>query len=130
MACGQGVSVALVGPAPAPPTVYCTAKLNSQGCTPAISVVGIASASFGNGCTLRTTELLANKPGLYFHSTSGAQAQPFHGGFLCLQAPTKRHIASSSGGTAGTCDGVLSEDLNVYIASGSDPALATGSSAW
>jgi hypothetical protein len=36
----------------------------------------------------------------------------------------------NSGGTAGQCNGVLSEDLNTYIASGADPALVAGATIW
>jgi hypothetical protein len=111
--------------APAPVT-YCTAKVNSLGCTPAISVVGVPSASFGNGCTLRTRNFLGGQTGLFFHSTSGAQSSPFHGGVLCVSSPLRRHAAHTLGGTPGACDGLLSEDFNAYLASGADPALAAG----
>jgi hypothetical protein len=129
-AAGYWDTVASYGPAPSMPTVYCTAKINSHGCTPAISVVGIPSASFGTGCTLLTAQLIAQQVGLYFHSTSGSQAVPFHGGVLCVQLPKKRHPASGTGDLGGACGGLLSEDLNVYIASGADPALVPGATAW
>jgi hypothetical protein len=113
-----------------PPIVYCTAKPSSLGCTPSISMVGLASASFGNGCTVSTVDVIGNKNGLFVHSTNGLAAQPFHGGMLCLQPPLRRHSGRNSGGTPGLCDGVLSEDLNDYIASGVDPALVAGATIW
>jgi hypothetical protein len=123
---GPEATVALVERSATPPAVYCTAKVNSLGCTPAISVVGIPSASFGNGCTLRTRNLVGAQTGLYFHSASGAQSTPFHGGFLCVSSPVRRHAPLSSGGAAGSCSGFLAEDFNAYLAGGTDPLLVPG----
>ncbi len=114
---------------PAPKT-YCTAKTNSLGCTPSISLNAAPSATAGSGAVLRTTNVVGKKNGLYFHSTSGAIGAPFHGGFLCVKSPTKRHALLTSGGTPGTCDGVFSEDLNAYIAAGTDPNLVAGATIW
>ena len=47
-----------------------------------------------------------------------------------MQSPVRRHPVLNSGGTATLCDGVLSEDLNAYIASGADPALVAGATIW
>ncbi|MBI5433227.1 MAG: hypothetical protein HZA52_10395 [Planctomycetes bacterium] len=105
---------------------YCTAKVNSLGCSPTITLSGSASASSGSGALLQTTQALGQKNGVYFHGTQGSAANPFHGGFVCVQAPLKRHALLNSGGTGGTCSGVFQEDLNVYIASGADPALVAG----
>ncbi|MBI5434399.1 MAG: hypothetical protein HZA52_16315 [Planctomycetes bacterium] len=110
--------------------VYCTSKVNSLGCTPAISMTGAPSASSGTGCSLSTVNVIGNKNGLFFHSTTGPLGTPFHGGFLCVKSPTKRHAVLASGGTGGTCSGSFSEDLNVYIANGTDPALVAGASVW
>lgn len=68
--------------------------------------------------------------GLFFHSTSGGIALPFHGGFLCVKSPTKRYPVQNSGGTTGTCTGSFGEDLNAYIANGIDPALTVGIHVW
>ena len=114
------------------PTVatYCTAKTNSLGCAPSILISGSPSASAGSGCTLSTSNLLGKVVGLYIHTTAGAQAKPFHGGWLCIQTPLRRHPVSSSGGTLGSCSGVLSEDFNAYIASGADVSLVAGTTVW
>jgi hypothetical protein len=109
---------------------YCTAKTNSLGCSPFVSLSGLPSASAGLGCTISAAAVLSQKVGLFLHSTAGAAALPFHGGTLCVQAPLKRHPASSTGGTGLGCTGVLSEDLNDYIASGADPALVAGATVW
>jgi hypothetical protein len=112
------------------PTTYCTAKVNSLGCSPSIAMSSAPSAASGWNCALSTTNVLGNKSGLFFHSTSGALGAPFHGGFLCAKSPTKRHAVQNSGGTAATCTGNFSEDFNAYIASGVDPALVAGAQVW
>lgn len=109
---------------------YCTGKVNSLGCTPAISMTGAPSATAGTGCTLSTVNVIGNKNGLFFHSTTGSLGAPFHGGFLCVKSPTKRHATQNSGGTGGTCNGVFNEDFNAYIAAGTDPALVAGAPVW
>jgi hypothetical protein len=113
-----------------PPVVYCTAKTNSLGCTPAIAISSAPSASAGSGCTLSVGNALGKKSGLFFHSTNGAASTAFHGAFLCVQTPLVRHAIANSGGTNGACDGVFTEDLNAYIASGADPALVAGAHVW
>ncbi|MCC6405877.1 MAG: hypothetical protein IT453_01835 [Planctomycetes bacterium] len=114
----------------AQPTVYCTAKVNSLGCTPSISLSTFPSASQGSGCTLSATNVIGNKNGLFFHGSVSAAAAPFHGGYLCVASPLIRHTVQNSGGTPGQCDGVLSEDFNAYIAGVFDPLLGPGVQVW
>lgn len=109
---------------------YCTAKVNSLGCTPSIAMSNAPSASEGAGCMLTTTNVLGNQNGLFLHSTNGAQAASFHGGLLCVNPPLERHAVETSTGTAGTCNGTFREDFDSYIASGADPALVAGASVW
>lgn len=105
---------------------YRVAKVNSLGCSPAIELLGSASASAGSGATLRTTLVIGQKHGIFFHGSQGPASVPFHGGVLCVQGPPKRHALLHSGGTGATCTGVFQEDLNAYIASGADPAIVAG----
>jgi hypothetical protein len=114
----------------APPTSYCTAKTNSLGCLPSISLSSLPSASAGSGCTLSTTQVIGNRSGLFFHSKTGPIAAPFHGGFMCVKSPTRRHALWNSGGTSGVCDGVFTEDFNAYISTGADPGLVAGVNVW
>ena len=128
---GQLPHSSALGPAcSTPATIYCTAKTNSLGCTPSIGMFGQAGMSYNSGCTLTMVNVMGQKSGLYFHSTVGAQAVPFHGGLFCVRMPMKRHALLNSGGTAGTCTGVFAEDFNAYIASGKDPALVAGATIW
>lgn len=109
-------------------STYCTSKVNSQGCTPAISWSGAASASAGSGFTLDASAVLNQKSGVLFYGTSGRAVLPFHSGFLCLAPPRRRTAVQDSGGSASgaDCSGVYSLDFNAWIASGVDPALVAG----
>ena len=111
-------------------TEYCTAKHNSLGCLPSIGMLGAPSASAGSGCALSVSNLVGGNLGIFIHSTTGAQALPFHAGLLCIQPPITRHGVLATGGTSGSCSGVLSEDFNAYVASGADPALVAGADVW
>jgi hypothetical protein len=77
---------------------YCTAKTNSLGCVPAITTLNLPSKSASN-FTVRANNVLNQKNGLLFWGY-GPLSTPFHGGTLCVAAPTLRTPAVSSGGTA------------------------------
>jgi hypothetical protein len=99
-----------------PPVLYCTAKLNSQACTPSIGFLGNSSATAGTGFTLRTTNVINNKPGLYLYTNAGRAAIPFQGGVRCVNTPLKRSIPLGSGGNPppNDCSGVFSLDMNAF----------------
>lgn len=97
---------------------YCTAGTSTNGCVPAISATGHASASVSTGFTLSLANLEGQKSGLFFYGLSGPIASPWgSSSVLCVKAPTQRMLTHNSGGTAGACDGTLSEDWNAFIAS-------------
>jgi Tol biopolymer transport system component len=101
------------------PQSYCTAGTSTNGCVPAISGAGQASASAVTGFTLSLTGVEGQKSGLFFYGIAGPITSPWGAGgtsVLCVKAPTQRLTTQSSGGTAGACDGVLSEDWNAYVA--------------
>ena len=109
-------------------STYCTAKLNSLGCTPAISATGSASATAGSGFVIAATQVRNQKPGLLLYGGSGPAATPFHGGYLCAAPPRHRTPLQTSGGsTSGNdCTGSFSFDFNAWIATGADPTLVPG----
>jgi len=109
------------------PQVYCTGKVNSQGCTPAIAFNGYASVGANQTFQISCTNVLNDKSGLLFYGFAQTAA-PFQGGFLCVQPPTVRTAVQLSGGPIGfpSCLGSYSFDFNAHIRSGVDSRLVTG----
>jgi hypothetical protein len=110
-----------------PPQPYCTSKVNSLGCTPAIGWSGLPQVS-GGSFLIECTQVLNQRAGLLFY---GFQPQflPFQGGRLCVRAPTVRTPVANSGGHPAPpddCSGVYSFDFGARIHSGVDPALSAG----
>lgn len=107
---------------------YCTAKVNSQGCSPSISAAGTPSAGAVAGpFDISITELINNKPGILIYGFGAAEI-PFQNGLLCIQPPVTRTPLTNTGGNPppDDCSGVLTFDFNVRIQSGVDPALVPG----
>lgn len=100
------------------PATYCVAKMNSLGCTPAISFSGTPSASAGSGFTVFSTNMRNNSSGILFYGLNGRQALPFQGGFLCVRAPILRTPTINAGGNPppGDCSGVFAIDMNAFAA--------------
>jgi hypothetical protein len=109
----------------APAVVYCTAKLNSQLCVPAIAASGYASVSNSAPFTISASSILNQKTGLLFYGYQ-ANATSFQGGTLCVHAPIKRTATMNSGGspTGTNCTGTFAFDFNALIQAGGDPLIA------
>lgn len=109
------------------PRAYCTAKINSQGCTPAVQWVGTPSATLLAPFRIQAHSVLNNKAAILFYGHAAA-ATPFRGGTLCVQAPFKRTaLQDSQGGPPpDDCSGFLSFDFNHHVRTGGDPALVAG----
>jgi hypothetical protein len=115
------------GPAPSVAT-YCTAKISSQNCTPAIRASGYPCAAAYKGFTIQATEVPNQQPGMLIYSATGAQSLPFQGGTLCVAPPVRRTPGLGSGGNpapANDCSGSFSIDFNTfnYQASSGAPPL-------
>jgi len=96
---------------------YCTAKLNSLFCLPAIHGTGTPSASSGSGFTVSCTNVINQKPGLLLYSVTGRAASAFTGGTLCVASPIKRTPGMNSGGSppgGDDCSGVYAIDFNAF----------------
>ncbi len=109
------------------PTIYCAAKVNSQGCTPALSTSGTPSASDPNPFRIDAGQVLNRKNGILFYGwTPGVM--PFQGGSKCVMAPMRRTMIQNSGGNPppDDCSGTYTYDFNARIRSGADPLLAAG----
>ncbi len=99
------------------PQAYCTAKLNSLGCTPQIAAVGSPSASANSGFIVSGANVRNQKPGLLLYSVSGRNSMPFQGGFLCVMTPLRRTPATNSAGSAlpaNDCSGAYAIDMNAF----------------
>jgi hypothetical protein len=105
-----------VGFPPPAPTIYCTAKTNSLGCTPSIGFAGSSSATAGSGFTVAAAFEINNKPGLMIYSNTGQAAVPFVGGFRCMNGPVRRSQPLNSGGNPppNDCSGTFSLDVNAF----------------
>lgn len=88
------------------PSVYCTAKTNSQGCAPAIGFSGVPSASVGDNFHVTSTGDLNQKAGMLILAWAAGNT-PLWGGTLCLSFPIKRTVMQwSFGSTTGDdCSG-------------------------
>jgi hypothetical protein len=121
-----------IGPLPYDPsyqphTTYCTAKVNSLGCTPSIQALNTASISSPRPFWISCTNQISQRSGLMSYGFA-PQAIPYQGGFKCVASPTRRSGVLNSGGSLGTpdCSGVFTLDFNETIRAGLDPALALG----
>jgi hypothetical protein len=117
-ASGLGTLLGLVEEsAGCPITTYCTAKVNSLGCTPAIGATGFPSASAGSGFTIRCDQVRNNKSGLLLYGSTGTTAIAFQCGTLCVKSQIRRTPARVSGGTPppdDDCSGVYAIDMNAF----------------
>jgi hypothetical protein len=108
-------------------TTYCTAKVNSLGCTPAITGTGFPSPSAASGYEIRATNVRNQVVGSLVYGVSGQASTPFGGGSLCIAAPWARTALVGSGGTplpAADCTGTWHMDFNAWM--GSSIALPAG----
>jgi hypothetical protein len=98
---------------------YCTTGTTSNGCVPTISASGSASATSGSGFTVSVNNLESHRLGVIFYGIHGQLAHPWGAGgtsSLCVKSPTQRLDPYDSGGSPGSCNGLISEDWNLFIA--------------
>lgn len=108
---------------------YCTAKLSSAGCSPAIGWSGIPSISSSAPFTIHASAILNQRSGLFLYSTFGSAASPFGGGTLCVAQPVRRTPVQLSGGSSAgnDCSGTYDFDFNAWLDAHVDPSLNPGS---
>ena len=124
----EGIALLEIRPGGCDGTVgtYCQGKTTSDGCLPKIVTSGSPSASAPSGFVISGTQLIPQKPGLFFYGLSGPAANPFQGGTLCVAPIFVRTSVTTSTG-AGLCGGTLSFDFNSYLANGGQPSIVAGS---
>jgi len=113
------------------PVPYCTAKVNSKGCTPEVTFSGIPSASDPDPFAVGAVQVINNKNGILFYGYAPNNL-PFQGGYLCVQPPIKRTPVQNSGGNPppNDCSGSFSFNFNGQIQGGADPGLVPGVSVY
>ena len=106
---------------------YCTAKVNSQGCAPAITWSGLPLLATATPFEIVATNVLNQQNGLLFYGYASASV-PFQGGTLCVALPLLRTALRNSGGSLGApnCSGSYALDFKAHMASGVDPELFAG----
>jgi Tol biopolymer transport system component len=77
-------------------TLYCTAKINSQGCTPLLASSGMPTLA-GSTFHVLGSNLINKKSATLFWSAA-PKATPFQDGWLCLAAPFERTTVLGTGG--------------------------------
>jgi Tol biopolymer transport system component len=80
-----------------PLRAYCTAKINSLGCTPTVGASGLPTTTGFDAFFLTAESILSNQFGIFFWGTAPA-SNPFFGGTLCVAAPIVRTPVQNSGG--------------------------------
>jgi len=114
-----------------PAAPYCTGKVNSQGCLPAISDVGTPSTTGPDDYAVVATNVLGSKPGLYFYGLQGPLAAPFFNGTLCVTPPLFRTSLQLSS-AAPACGGTYSFPLTqaFMAAAGMFPGTSVHGQYW
>jgi hypothetical protein len=104
-----------------PPTNYCTSGTSTNGCAAVISATAQPSVTQATSCVINVADVEGQKSGLVFYGVNNTGFVPFAWGagsssFLCVKAPTQRMLSQSSGGTASTCTGSLTQDWDAFQA--------------
>jgi hypothetical protein len=116
---GYALTPAMSGDCGTGAFAYCTAKVNSLGCTPFIGAQGAASATATSGFVITGSQVRNMKSGLLFYGVNGQMSGPFQNGTMCVAPPRRRSVTVVSNGTplpADDCSGVYSIDMNAFAA--------------
>jgi len=103
---------------------YCTAKVNSKGCLPAIGWTGTPDLFGPKDFEITCSNVLPGKPGMLFYGWR-ATGDPFQGGYLCTKVGIRRTRFRFATGS-GTCGGLYRIDFDHVIQTGANPALVPG----
>jgi len=108
-----------------PPAIWCTGKLNSEGCVPEMETSGTTSLSGPDDFTLHCTQLVGDRSGFLFWGFSSLNA-PFGGGTRCVGVAFRSAIQNSGGGLPpDVCTGEL--NFNFALAYGAQFGVGAGS---
>ena len=103
-------------------STYCTAKVNSQGCLPAIGGSGTPSLGGPDDFHITATNLINAQSGLVIWSLAPGNT-PALGGTLCVSSPIVRRAVHGTGGSAPPavdCSGTLDDHFTQaeFVAAG------------
>jgi hypothetical protein len=125
---GFGIDGGLAFAPDGAPETFCTAKLNSLGCVPAVAFSGSPSASAPVPFLITASNVINQRPGILFYG-QGPSSVPFQDGFLCVASPIVRTPLQFSAGSAlpvVDCSGTYTFDFNAWIQGGNDALLVAG----
>jgi hypothetical protein len=111
------------------PAIYCTAQVNSLGCSPRVTHQGSPSGSLSSGFVITASSIRNQQNGLLFYGVNGRATLPWLGGTLCVEPPLRRTSLANSGGSAAPandCSGALNLDFNAWASGSNDSALFVG----
>lgn len=102
------------------PEVYCDAKVNSLGCTPAIAFTGFASVSDTTPFDISASQVVNQSFGTLMYGFGGRDIAPFMGGTLCIMGAREHTAVQATGGSGGApdCSGTLTLDFNALLQAG------------
>jgi hypothetical protein len=86
---------------------------------PQIDASAYPSVSGANACVVTVSAVEGAKTGLIFYGVNSQIATPWcatSSNFLCVKTPIQRTETSSTGGTAGACDGQIVLDWDQWQA--------------
>ena len=97
-------------------TSYCTAGTSASGCRVNLAATGTSSVSAPTGFVLIAAGVEGQKDGMFFFGLQGRQLASWGNGtsFQCVAPPVARVDVMLGTGTAGTCDGGFTLDLNAH----------------
>ncbi|MBM3991861.1 MAG: hypothetical protein FJ298_12740 [Planctomycetes bacterium] len=103
-----------------PPVTYCTAGTSTNGCVPSIAAANQPKVSLAGTAIVSVSNVEGQKQGLLFYgiNNTGFVLTPWSttsSSYLCVRAPTQRHAAQNSGGTAGLCNGSMVGDFHAFF---------------
>ena len=103
------------------PASFCTPQApgTSSGCLPQIDASAYPSVSGASSCTVTISSVEGARTGLVFYGVNGQLATPWcasSSNFLCVKTPIQRTETSTTGGTAGACDGQIVLDWDLWQA--------------
>jgi hypothetical protein len=108
-------------------TPYCSAKLSSEGCLPAIDYTGYPAMTGTHEFNIICNAVSPGTKGVLFYGRAQYGA-PFQGGLLCTNVMIRRTPITSAPKTLSNapCSSALLFDFNAWILSGNDPFLMPG----